>query len=336
MSVEPTPTTPVGTTETAATGHRAWARWLSDRPIVVLIVVLIVLVLATAAIQPAYLSVRGLRNTLLLAAPLGIMSAGQTILMLTRGIDLSVAMVATAAAYVVGFLAADGIGLALVAGLAVGLLAGALNGLGVGVFRVHPLIMTLAMSAILLGLFSQWAQTVLLGATSVHPFVRVLAAGTIPGTPVPWNALLWAVVAFVVIGGLRWTGLGRMLYAIGDNPIATRLAGVRDWQVLLAAYTLSGFFAALAGFLIAGQTGAVDLRLAQEFLLPSIAAAVIGGTSLFGGVGTYSGTIFGALIITVLNTMMTFLAAPQALKQVVFGVIVVALAWLYAAAARQR
>lgn len=332
MSNEQAPTAPT----VSPSGHRPWARWLSDRPMVVLVAVLVLLVLLTAAIQPAYLSVRGLRNTLLLAAPLGIMSAGQTILMLTRGIDLSVAMVATAAAYVVGFLSPESLGLALVAGLGVGVLAGALNGIGVGVFRVHPLIMTLAMAAILLGLFSQWAQTVLLGATSVDPFVRVLAAGTVPGTPLPWNTLLWAVVAGVVIGGLRWTGLGRMLYALGDNPVATRLAGVRDWQVLLAAYTLSGFFAALAGFLIAGQTGAVDLRLAQEFLLPSIAAAVIGGTSLFGGVGTYSGTIFGALILTVLDTMMTFLAAPQALKQVVFGLIVVALAWLYAAAMRQR
>jgi ribose transport system permease protein len=205
---------------------------------------------------------------------------------------------------------------------------------GVGVFRVNPLIMTLAMSAILLGLFSQWAQTILMGSTSVAPFVRVLGAGAFLGNLVPYNVLVWAAVAVVVIVGLRRTGLGRMLYAVGDNPVAARLAGVRTWQVLLAAYTLSGLFAALAGILIAGQTGAVDLRLAQEFLLPSVAAAVIGGTSIFGGTGSYSGTIFGALILSVLNTMLTFLNAPQAMKQVVFGLIVLGLAWLYAAAVR--
>ena len=340
MSVEHTDVDPAGGPDDRAadppTG-RSWARLLSEQPMLVLIGVLVVLVLVTGLIEPRYLSLRGLRNTLLLAAPLGIIAAGQTLLMLTRGIDLSVAMVATAAAYVVGYQVSEtGIAIAVVLGLLTGALFGMINGIGVGIFRVHPLIMTLAMSAILLGLFSQWAQTILLGATSVDPFIRLLGAGAFLGNLVPYNTLVWAAVAAIIIVGLRYTGLGRMLYAIGDNPVAARLAGVREWQVLLAAYTLSGICAAIGGLLIAGQTGAVDLRLAQEFLLPSIAAAVIGGTSLFGGVGSYGGTIFGALILGVLNTMMTFLNAPQALRQVVFGTIVVALAWLYAAATRER
>lgn len=309
---------------------------IAERPVLVLLVVLVVLVGLTGLIEPRYLSLSGLRNTLLLAAPMGIMAAGQTVLMLTRGIDLSVAMVATAAAYVVGLQGDGGIAVALLLGLLTGTALGALNGLGVGVFRVHPLIMTLAMSSILLGLLSQWAQTALLGATSVDPFVRLLGAGAFLGNLLPYNTVVWAVIAVVLIVGLRSSGLGRMIYALGDNPVATRLAGVREWQVLIVVYALSGLFAALAGVLIAGQTGAVDLRLAQEFLLPSIAAAVIGGTSLFGGAGSYGGTILGALILSVLNTMMVFLNAPQALRQVVFGGIVVALAWLYAAATRDR
>ena len=340
MSAEDTATEspePAGPADEPSSTARTWARLLSERPMVVLTVVLVVLALITGLVEPRYLSLSGLRNTLLLAAPLGIMAAGQTLLMLTRGIDLSVAMVATAAAYVVGFQVSEtGIAVAIILGLLTGALFGAINGIGVGIFRVHPLIMTLAMSAILLGLFSQWAQTVLLGATSVDPFVRLLGAGAFAGNLIPYNTLVWAAVAAFVIVGLRYSGLGRMLYALGDNPVASRLAGVREWQVLLAAYTLSGIFAALAGLLIAGQTGAVDLRLAQEFLLPSIAAAVIGGTSLFGGVGSYGGTILGALILGVLNSMMTFLNAPQALRQVVFGTIVVALAWLYTAATRER
>ena len=340
MSTERTDVEPAGDPQGDVAGpspRRSWARLLSDQPIIVLVGVLIVLVVITGLIEPRYLSLSGVRNTLLLAAPLGIIAAGQTLLMLTRGIDLSVAMVATAAAYVVGYQVSElGIALAVVLGLLTGALFGAINGVGVGIFRVHPLIMTLAMSAILLGLFSQWAQTLLLGATSVDPFIRLLGAGAFLGNLVPYNTLVWAAVAAVIIVGLRYTGLGRMLYAIGDNPVAARLAGVREWQVLLAAYTLSGVCAAIGGLLIAGQTGAVDLRLAQEFLLPSIAAAVIGGTSLFGGVGSYGGTILGALILGVLNTMMTFLNAPQALRQVVFGTIVVALAWLYTAATRER
>jgi ribose transport system permease protein len=313
---------------------RDWTRLLYERPLLVLGAVLAILVLVTGLIEPGYFSVRGMRNTLLLAAPVGILAAAQTILMLTRGIDISVAMVATAAAYVVGSQASEGVARAVVLALLVGALVGAVNGVGVGVFRVHPLIMTLAMSAILLGLLSQWAQTVLRGATSVPSSIRTLGGGSLFDL-VPYNTVVWAVIAVLVILGLRRTGLGRMIYAVGDNPVAARLAGVRIWQVLLVVYILSGVLAAIAGLLIAGQVGAVDLRLAEAFLLPSIAAAVIGGTSLFGGVGSYSGTIVGALILGVLTTMLVFLNATQAMRQVVFGAIVLVLAWAYATVQRQ-
>lgn len=324
------------TTQPSVEGPRsrpaaAPARLLADRPLVVLGVVLVGLIIVTAVIQPNYLSLRGMRNTLLLAAPLGILAAGQTVLMLTGGIDLSVAMIATAAAYVVGNQSPSGAAIAIVMGLLVGVVAGAANGVGVGVFRVHPIIMTLAMAGILLGLFTQWAQTILQGSTTVAPFVRVLGGGSFFGNLVPWNLLVWVAVALIVILGLRRTGLGRMLYALGDNPVSARLAGVRAWQVLLAAYVIAGFLAALGGILIAGQAGAVDLQLAQNYLLPSVAAAVIGGTSIFGGVGGYGGTVLGALILSVLDRMLTFLNAGQAVQQVVYGAIVLGLAWLYAA-----
>jgi ribose transport system permease protein len=317
----------------AVTPRPGWARVLSDYPLVVLALVLVVLMIVTGIIEPGYFSLRGMRNTVLFAAPIGILAAAQTILMLTRGIDLSVSMIATVAAYVVAVNHTSlGIVVAIVASIALGSVVGAVNGIGVGVFRVHPLIMTLAMSAILLGLMTQWAQSAT-GAT-VPSFVRTIGGDSLPGNLIPYNALVWLGVAVIVIVGLHRTGLGRMIYAIGDNPTAARLAGVRVWQVLLAVYIISGLLAAIAGILISGQVGSVDLRLADQFLLPSIAAAVIGGTSLFGGVGSYSGTIFGALILSVLNTMLTFLNASQAMKQVVFGSIVLALAWLYASIIR--
>jgi ribose transport system permease protein len=309
---------------------RLGATWMSDHPLAVLGAVLILLILVTGAIEPRYLTPQGLRNTVLLAAPLGIMAAGQTILMLTAGIDLSVAMVATSAAYVAGHQSPNGAAIAIILGLTVGLAAGAANGIGVGVFRVNPLIMTLAMSAILLGLFTAWAFTILQGSTTVAPFIRTLGRGSFLGNRIPWNAVVWLGVAVIVIAMLRRTGLGRMIYAVGDNPVAVRLAGVRTWQVLLAVYMMSGLLAALAGIILAGRTGAVDLQLASGFLLPSVAAAVIGGTSIFGGSGSYSGTILGALILSVLDSMLTFLRAGQALKQVFYGLIVLALAWLYA------
>ena len=124
--------------------------------------------------------------------------------------------------------------------------------------------------------------------------------------------------------------MARVIYAVGDNPVAVRLSGVRTWRVHVVVYTLCGILAALAGILLAGRTGAVDLQLAQAFLLPSVAAAVIGGTSIFGGVGSYSGTILGALILSVLSQMLTFLSVGQAVQQIVYGLIVLALSWAYA------
>jgi ribose transport system permease protein len=303
---------------------------LAERPLVVLSLVLLVLVGATGIIEPGYLSVTGLRNTLLVAAPLAIMAGGQTLCMLTGGIDLSVAMTATAAAYVAGNQSPEGAFVAILLGLLVGLVVGAINGVGIGVFKVNPLIMTLGMSAILLGLFTSWAQTILQGSTNVAPFIRTLGAGAFFGHTVPWNLLVWASIALLLIGCLYRTGLGRAIYAVGDNPIACRLAGVRIWQVLLAVYVLCALLAAVAGILLAGRSGSVDLQLASNFLLPSVAAAVIGGTSIFGGAGSYGGTILGALILGVLESMLTLLDAGESIKQILYGAIVLALAWLYA------
>ena len=309
---------------------RSLSRLLREHPLVVLSVVLAGLVAITALIEPAYLSVTGLRNTALFAAPLGIMAAGQTILMLTAGIDLSVAMVATGAGYVVANQSPKGAAIAIAFGLLVGVLAGAVNGAGVGIFRVNPLIMTLATSAILLGLFTSWAQTIFQGSTTVGPFIRTLGGGSFLGNRIPWAVVVWAGLSVLIIVMLRRTGFGRMLYALGDNPVAMRLAGVRSWQVLLLAYTLSGMFAATAGILLAGRVGSVDLQLAAFFLLPSVAATVIGGTSIFGGIGTYSGTILGALILGVLQSLLTFLNTGQAVQQILYGMIVLGLAWVYA------
>ena len=124
-----------------------------------------------------------------------------------------------------------------------------------------------------------------------------------------------------------------MIYAVGDNATACRLAGVRTWQVLLAVYALCGALSAAAGILLVGFNDAADLGIATPFLLPSVAAVVIGGTSIFGGVGGYAGTILGALILTVLDSLLTILNASQAVRQMLYGLIILALAAIYARAA---
>ena len=308
---------------------------ISERPELVLVAVLVILILITGAIEPGYLSVNGVRNTLLQAAPLGILAGAQTILMLTGGIDLSVTMIATGSAYVAANQSPNGAIIAIVLGVMVGLVAGSANGIGVAVFRVNPLIMTLAMSGILLGLFTAWTQTILQGSTQVGPFIKAMGAGSFLGNRLPYSVVVWGLIAVALIWLLRRTGWGRLLYATGDNEIAVRLAGVRVWQVRITAYAVAGVLGSISGILLAGRTGAVDLQLANAFLLPSVAAAVIGGTSIFGGVGGYTGTILGALILSVLNSMLTFLNVGQDIQQVVYGVIVLALAWGYAGLTRR-
>jgi len=162
----------------------------------------------------------------------------------------------------------------------------------------------------------------------VPDVIHTLGSGTVFGY-VPVSLFLWGALAVLLITGLRGTGFGRLLYALGDNAEATRLAGVRAWQVQLANYTACGVLSAVAGLVLAGTVNAADLGLANILLLPSVAAVVIGGTSIFGGSGTYSGTIVGALILTVLNSVLTLLDVPDAVKQVLYGAIIVVLAAAY-------
>jgi ribose transport system permease protein len=302
----------------------------ADRPTLALLGVLVALVVANGLIDRNFLSLSQLRNTLLVTAPLALMAGGQTLCMLTGGIDLSVAMTATAAAYVTGVQSAHGSAvLAIAAGLLVGVVVGLVNGLAIGVFKVNPLIMTLGMSGILTGLLTVGSQTFLGGATRMSELVLEVGGGTIVG-PIPWNLVVWLVLGGALVVGLRRTGLGRLIYAIGDNRVACRLAGVRIWQVETAVYTLCAVLAAVAGILIGGRSGSVDLQLAGSFLLPSVAAAVIGGTSILGGIGGYTGTILGAVILAVLDTMLNLLTVDEALKQVLYGCIILALSWAYA------
>jgi ribose transport system permease protein len=136
-------------------------------------------------------------------------------------------------------------------------------------------------------------------------------------------------VAAALVFVLSRTGLGRMIYAVGDNPVACRLAGVRIWQVLLAVYVMSALLAALGGLLFSGISGSVGPDQTNAYLLPSVAAAVIGGTSILGGRGGYAGTMVGALILTVLTALLTVLGLPEPSRQILFGAIVVGVAAAY-------
>jgi len=296
--------------------------------ILVLIALLVALAGLIEVIRPGAVNASWVSNILEFAAPLGILAAGQTLVVITGGIDLSVANVATAAAYIMASQSPYGVTRAIVLGLLVGVIVGVINGLGVAIFRVQPLIMTLAMGLVVTGSLNVYEQAVARGVPSVPAVVHTLGSGTVLGY-VPVSLFLWGAIAVILIAGLRGSGFGRLLYALGDNLEATRLAGVHAWQVLLTNYTVCGLLSAVAGLVLAGTVNAADLGLATILLLPSVAAVVIGGTSIFGGSGSYSGTIVGALILTVLNSVLTLLDVPDPVKQILYGGIIILLAAAY-------
>ena len=145
----------------------------------------------------------------------------------------------------------------------------------------------------------------------------------------PNGLFLWAPIAITIIFLLRQTGYGRLLYAIGDNRDACDLSGIRVWRVVVVNYIACSVLAAVAGLVIVGAVDAANLSLADVYLLPSVAAVIIGGTSIFGGRGGYSGTIVGALILTVLNSILTLLDVPEPVRQILYGAIILLLAAAY-------
>ncbi len=300
-----------------------------DRPIIPLIGLLAVLVILSELVRPGIISAEWTGVMIQAAIPLAILAGCQTLTMLTGGIDLSVAAVASMAGFVVATLIhGPGLEVGLVVALVAAVLVGLINGIGVGVFKVHPLIMTLGMSLVVLGLANAWQILTLQTSTGVADELRTLGSGRFLDV-LPNSLIVFIPVAALILFGLRRTGYGRLLFAIGDNPIAARLAGVRAWQVLIALYVLSAIFAAIAGFLISGLTNVASVTLADSFVLPSVAAAVIGGTSIMGGRGGYGGTIVGALILTVLSSLLSSLGYPEAVRQILYGAIIVAVAAAY-------
>ena len=303
-------------------------RFLRDYPLVPLIVLLILLVVVLEIMRPGIVNERWIGNTIKFAIPLAMLAACQTLTMLTGGIDLSVGIAATISAFVVATqVATVGTPGAIVIALIPAMIIGLANGIGIGLFQVHPLIMTLGTGLIGTGCLQVYQRTVIATGSSVPDILAWLGTGRTFGAP---NSLLvFLPLAALIIFGLRRTGFGRLLYALGENEDAARLAGMRAWQVIIALYMLSGLLAGITGLIYVGLIKAPSLSLAVPLLLPSVAAAVIGGTSIFGGRGTYSGTVVGALILTVLTTMLTVMRMPEGSRRIMFGVIILAVTAVY-------
>ncbi len=307
---------------------RRLKRLMSDQPLIPLILLLVALVVALQILRPGIVNPAWIATTIKFAIPLAIFAGCQTMAMLTGGIDLSIGTVATMAAFIV---ATQGVhhdpAVAIAIALTPALVIGLANGIGIGVFRVHPLIMTLGTGLIGTGVLQVYQRTVIATGTAVPPGLAWLGTGLTWGIP---NALLLFIpVAGFILFLLNRTGFGRLLYAVGDNERAAKLSGVQYWQVILVLYVLCSLLAGIAGLLYIGLIKSASLSLAEPLVLPSVAAAVIGGTSIFGGRGGYLGSIVGALILRVLITLLTILQMPEGARQILSGLIVLGVTAAY-------
>ena len=329
MSVASAPSAPAA----PAGETRRRDQWLRDlfrdRPIIPLLALLALLVILSEVARPGIVNLNWAGVMLRTAVPLAVLAGCQVLTMLTGGIDLSVGSVASMSGFLVATLVGDfGLWVALFTALTVAAIAGALTGIGVGVFRVHPLIMTLGMGLVVFGFANAWQLIRVQTGGGTPEELRFIGSGSLWGI-VPHSLLVFVPLAALILVGLRRTGYGRLLYAIGDNPIAARLSGARSWQVLIVLYAISAAMAAVAGFLLSGLTNVASVTLADSYVLPSVAAAVIGGTSIMGGRGGYGGAIVGAMILAVIQSLLSSLGYPEAIRQVLFGSIIVAVAAAY-------
>jgi ribose transport system permease protein len=271
------------------------------------------------------------RSMLVLASLLGVASIGQTLVVIIGGIDLSTPFVIGFANVVAAQLYGDGMNFVLVC-LMVGVLAlviGAVNGALSSTLAIHPLIVTLGVGTAIQGAVLLWTAGFPAGSApeTVTKFVSI--GGHAGPLPVPWLVPSFLVVIAIISVVMARTPFGRRLYAVGSNPSAAPYALISPRVVWTATYALSALFAAAAGVLLLGFTGSAYGDVGQPYLFQTIAAVVIGGTTLVGGRGGLIGTAAGALVLIEINTLLIGLGLSPAMVEAALGVLIVALVSLY-------
>jgi ribose transport system permease protein len=294
---------------------------------------LIMILLAAAAIRaPGFVSGPNLSQQLVLASYLGVIAGGQTLVILTGGIDLSIAWNLNLAAILLTQLSEQmPIFWAAVIALGSASIVGLLNGLGIAYLRIPSLVMTLGMNAVLAGVTLVYTNGSPQG--DAPPFSRDLAVGKIGGV-LHWALVFWALFSAALIFLLRRTVYGKRLYAIGNNPKAGYLSGVPVRWVLVLTYTLCGLCAGVGGIMLTGYSQQSYLGMGDLYVLPAIAAVVIGGTSILGGSGGYTGTIAGAITVVLLQNVLQIVGIRPAGQQILYGLIILLMLFVYGRNAR--
>jgi len=310
----------------------------ADNPVLAIAIGIAVMLAAGQTVAPGFASLQQIAAQLAVAAILAIVAAGQGLVILSgrEGIDLSVGTVMSLAALVAGNVmgGADALTLpALAAALGVGMAVGLFNGVGVAIVRIPPLVMTLGTAGVITGLLVVLTQGQTSGSASplLQTFITSPVLAGLPGIIFVWVLLIGAI--HLVLSSTRF---GINLYAVGSNDLAATLSGVRVRSVRIATYGLSGMLAGFGGFLLLGYTGTVFVGAGEQYILPSVIAVVIGGTSLAGGKGSYNGTALGAIFLTLLTAFLTTINIAAAERQVLYGLVLIGFMIAYGREAKGR
>lgn len=300
-----------------------------DKPILIasgfIVVILLIgtaYTLATQGTMPL-LTANYLMLQLQSGAFLGIAAAGIMVVILLGHIDLSIPWTMTAAAMMATTVGGE---LAIPTGIAVGLAVGVVNGLGVGYLRVPSMIFTLGLDSAMRGLMVAHTGGYA-PADQATPLMRYLASGDFLG--IPMSLCVWTAVSVVIFFILRKTTFGKSIYATGNKEAAAYLSGIRTRRVILGAFVVSGVCAALAGVLLAGYSAKAYQGMGNPFLLPAIAAVVLGGTHILGGKGKYVGTLVGVILIVLLNSVLSIMQMPEAGRQIIYGTVIISMLLVY-------
>ncbi|TIM35900.1 MAG: ABC transporter permease, partial [Mesorhizobium sp.] len=278
----------------------------------------------------SFLSPEYLLQQLKVASFLGVIATGMMLVILLGQIDLSVPWSVAAGAMMACAAAAYGpvgVALAIPFGIFCGVAIGIVNGIGVAYLRIPSMIITLATNAVAQGLMVVYTGG-FSPQDSATRAMRDLATGfAIPGVP---NAvIIWALIGAAMVFVLTRTGFGRTVYGIGNRERAAYLSGIDTRRVVLIAFAASGGLSAFGGVLLAGYASKAAQSMGDAYLLPSIAAVVLGGTSILGGRGSYLGTVAGVILITLLQSILSVMQMPEAGRQIIYGVVIVAMLLLY-------
>jgi len=270
-------------------------------------------------------------NIIRLSVFLGVIAAGQTLVIISgfEGIDLSAGSIVTLTAIITYVLVngQDSMVLkALLVSLIVGAIIGWLNGAGITFLKISPFVMTLGMAGVVTGAIIVINHGNVSG--KVSPIMtKVIARPLVLGIP-------GAIIIWIIFGLLMWlllerTTYGKNLFAIGVNRVTAKLSGVNVILTNLVTYSLAGMLAGFGGFLLVGNTGVVLINLGQPYLFPSIAAVAVGGTLLSGGKGSYWGTMAGAILLTLMTSLLTTMQMPDSVRRMVLGATLLLLISIY-------